>query len=311
MLYLAETASRFYGGCAAAQAASALPLRYNTPEARAFAAKRAGRGERRGENMKIAYIGIDLMLPVLDAALGCGMELMELFTCRTDNVTEFNSGVIARAKALGAPYTLERITSADLERCAAAGCEAALCAGYYYLVPTGGPLPLINFHPAPLPERRGGWPMPVMLLRGDRLGAMTAHLMSARFDEGDILLREDFEIAPGETLESYMRRANALAPGMVRRIAEDLPGVLAGARPQGRGEYIAMPTERDWTVTPDMAPEEADRILRAFYGYECVYAGAEKLELIRARAYPGPGPERSLPLAGGHIEYAAARRLPG
>ena len=191
--------------------------------------------------MKIAYIGIDLMLPVLDAALGCGMELMELFTCQTDNVTEFNSGVIARAKALGAPYTLERITSADLERCAAAGCEAALCAGYYYLVPTGGPLPLINFHPAPLPERRGGWPMPVMLLRGDRLGAMTAHLMSARFDEGDILLREDFEIAPGETLESYMRRANALAPGMVRRIAEDLPGVLAGARPQGRGEYIAMP----------------------------------------------------------------------
>ena len=66
--------------------------------------------------MKIAYIGIDLFAPALEILLPEGCELLELFTCRTDNLTEFNSKVISIAQNAGVPYKLDRITIADFVR---------------------------------------------------------------------------------------------------------------------------------------------------------------------------------------------------
>ena len=64
--------------------------------------------------MKTAYLGIDLLKPVLDALLAEGCEMLKLFTCPVDNVTEFNTAVIQTAEGRGIPYTLSRITAADL-----------------------------------------------------------------------------------------------------------------------------------------------------------------------------------------------------
>ena len=59
--------------------------------------------------MKIAYLGIDLLEPVLDALLGEGCRVLKLFTCPVDNVTETNTAVIKTARERGIPHTLERI----------------------------------------------------------------------------------------------------------------------------------------------------------------------------------------------------------
>ena len=64
--------------------------------------------------MKIAYLGIDLLKPVLDALLNEGCRVLKLFTCPVDNVTEFNTAVIRTAERVGIPYTLDRITAAGL-----------------------------------------------------------------------------------------------------------------------------------------------------------------------------------------------------
>ena len=48
--------------------------------------------------MKTAYLGIDLLKPVLDALLGEGCQLLKLFTCPVDNVTETNTAVIGTAR---------------------------------------------------------------------------------------------------------------------------------------------------------------------------------------------------------------------
>ena len=61
--------------------------------------------------MKIAYLGIDLLKPVLDGLLREGCRVLKLFTCPVDNVTEFNTAVIQTAKERGIPYTQDRITS--------------------------------------------------------------------------------------------------------------------------------------------------------------------------------------------------------
>ena len=41
--------------------------------------------------MKIAYLGYDVLYPCLLALESAGCTVMELFTCKTDNVYEFNT----------------------------------------------------------------------------------------------------------------------------------------------------------------------------------------------------------------------------
>lgn len=260
--------------------------------------------------MNIAYLGIDLLKPVLDTLLDEGCEVLKLFTCPVDNVTETNTAVIRTAEKLGIPYTLNRITAADLDALAGAGCELLVCAGYYYRVPVTDAFPMVNFHPTPLPVGRGSWPMPRLILEGAELGGVTAHKMAADFDTGDILLQETFPLTEREDHQTYMEKVYEKIPAMVCRLVNDLPGVLAHARPQGTGEYWPLPREEDWTVTPDMDAARADLILRAFYGYECVYRdGERRTELIGGRLIPGDGAGKPFPVRGGYITADRVRML--
>lgn len=261
--------------------------------------------------MKAAYLGIDLLKPVLDALLREGCEVLKLFTCPVDNVTECNTAVIQTARERGIAYTLERISAGDLEELARAGCGLLVCAGYYYRAPITGEFPMVNFHPTPLPVGRGSWPMPRLILEGAEWGGVTAHRMAADFDTGEILLQERFPLDSREDHRTYMEKVHGAVPAMVHALVNDLPGVLAGARPQGPGEYWPLPREEDWTVTPDMDAARADRILRAFYGYECVYRdGARKTELIGGCAAAGDPAGQPFPVRGGYITADKIRPLP-
>ena len=246
--------------------------------------------------MNIAYLGIDLL---------------KLFTCPTDNVTEFNTAVIRTAEERGIPYTQSRVTAADLADLAARGCELLVCAGYYYRTPVTDAFPMVNFHPTPLPVGRGSWPMPRLILEGAAFGGVTAHKMAADFDTGEILLQERFPLDEREDHQTYMEKVYEKVPGMVHALVNRLPQVLAGARPQGAGEYWSLPTEADWTVTPDMDAARADLVLRAFYGYECVYRdGEQKTELIGGRVVSGDPAGRPFPVRGGYLTADRIRTLP-
>ncbi len=260
--------------------------------------------------MKIAYLGIDLLKPVLDALLREGCQVLKLFTCPVDNVTEFNTAVLRTAQEHGMPCTLDRITASDMDELAEQGCKLLVCAGYYYRAPVTDAFPMVNFHPTPLPIGRGSWPMPRLILEGAEFGGVTAHKMAAEFDTGEILLREKFPLDRREDHQTYMEKVYERVPGMVRALVNDLPQVLASALPQGAGEYWLLPTEGDWTVTPDMDAARADRILRAFYGYECVYRdGERRTELIGGRLVPGDPLGKPFPVRGGYIMADRVREL--
>lgn len=94
----------------------------------------------------------DLLKSVLDAALEQGCEVVRLFTCQTDNVTEFNTEVLEAARRLGHPRHDAARHAAGSGRTCAGGCEAVLCAGYYYRIPVTNAFAMINVHPAPLPS---------------------------------------------------------------------------------------------------------------------------------------------------------------
>ncbi len=258
--------------------------------------------------MKIAYIGIDLLYPALPALAQAGCEIAEIFTCDTDNVTEFNLQITAFAKAHGIPYTTKRMTVEDIQRLKDKDCRFAVCGGYYYRLPVDGDFPILNLHPALLPVGRGAWPMPLVLLRGMTETGITLHKVAQGFDEGDILLQEKVAADPDtDDLESLMKKLTAPLPGMMKTLVENFDALLQNAVPQGEGEYWPCPDEKDYPIGPHTPYAQADRILRAFYGYRCIYRDGEKTwGLIGGRAYPdGEG----FPIRGGVIRAREVEQL--
>lgn len=237
--------------------------------------------------MKIAYLGYDLFFPCLQALAGHGCDVMEVYSFPTDNEFEFNREVRGFARACGARYTQRPITLEDIHRLRDAGCEAVFCAGYIYRVPVDHTLPLVNVHPALLPVGRGAWPMPVTILRQMPESGVTLHKMEAEFDTGDILLQRAVPVGADENLETLTRALQMTAAQLCGQAAGDFHRLWANARPQGEGEYWPEPQQRDYTITRDTPPELADRILRAFYGYDChLWTGQREYRLVRGRFQP-------------------------
>jgi methionyl-tRNA formyltransferase len=257
--------------------------------------------------MKLSYIGIDLLYPALPALYEAGCEIAEIFTCKTDNYTEFNLKVCGFARERGIPLTIGRIDRTTLERLCGIGCEAVVCAGYYHRLPIDRRLKMVNVHPSLLPVGRGAWPMPVTLLKGITKSGITVHKLTEAYDAGDILMQEAIEVLERDNLQTLTARLQGLLPGMMQKLAVDFDRYYHNAVPQGKGEIWPCPAEDSIPITPDMPLAKADRILRAFYGYECVYvAGEERYGLIGGAIGAAGG---AFPVQGGFIRAKKIRRL--
>ncbi len=221
--------------------------------------------------MKIAYVGIDLLYGALSYLSGTEHDIMKIFTCKTDNFTEFNTKIISFARENNIPCTLDRITGKDVENLVKDGCELLVCAGYYFKIPVNKHLMQINVHPALLPNGRGPWPMPYDILGKKRESGVTIHKIADGFDEGDIVLQRKFELSDSENLETLMYKVNNILPEMLSEFLKSPKSLYENAKPQGAGTYLKMPEKDAYTVSGDTQFETAERILRAFYGYECFY----------------------------------------
>lgn len=249
--------------------------------------------------MKIAYIGIDLFYPALEELCRLGCEIAEIFTCETDNETEFNEKIIEFAECEGIPYSLKRITREDIGRLVREGCDFAICAGYYYHIPSDSGFPIVNIHPSLLPKGRGSWPMPWAILDGLSESGVTIHKIAEGFDTGDILLQQRFRLSENETLVGFMEKACACLPEMLLELTENFDELYRNAKPQGEGEYLEAPSEEDFTVTPHMTADKTDLILRAFLGYECIYdTGNAKYRMIGGKV---TSQKSEFPVCGGFI----------
>lgn len=258
--------------------------------------------------MKIAYAGFDLMADALEALVcNANNELIKLFTCEVDGVYEQKYKVERLAQILGSPATTDRITQQDIDELLDAGCELLISAGYYYKIPVDKRLPMVNIHPSLLPYGRGAWPMPLAILDGLRESGVTVHKTEKDFDAGDILLQERFTIDRDETLVGFMEKVNRLLPSMMDRLTADFEALWNDARPQGEGAYQPQPDPLDYVLTAKDTVKDADRVLRAFFGFPCYYHDGKKMrELVSYRAFSGAGDEESFPLADGHIERVFA-----
>lgn len=260
--------------------------------------------------MKIAYIGIDLFYPALEILSGM-CEIEEIFTCETDNETEFNLKVIEFAEKNSIPYTKSRITKEDIDRLIEKGCHMAICAGYYFKIPTDAKFRIVNIHPSLLPVGRGSWPMPQTILRGLKKSGVTIHKIAESFDTGDILLQEEFVLDEKETLVGFMEKVYELLPGMLKKLIMNFDKLYENATPQEEGEYWDAPKEEDFTIEPKTSAKQADLILRAFLGYECVYKTEnEKYIIYGGRAIQTEDrQDRKFVINGGYIEAEKIKKI--
>ncbi len=240
--------------------------------------------------MKVAYVGIDILYPVLTSLYDTGCEIIKIVTCKTDNYTEFNTKTIEFAKKHNIPYEIKKLTTDDLYELVSEGCEFVLFGGYYHKVPVIPELRIVNTHPALLPFGRGAWPMPLTILKGLKESGVTMHQMEKELDTGKIILQEKCPVYPDkDDLISLTERQWSLIPAMVKRLVSDFDNLWNNAYPQeGNAQYWEMPAKEDFTVTSDMSFDRADLILRAFKSYEVFYTDKDSgrnLELIDACAH--------------------------
>jgi methionyl-tRNA formyltransferase len=123
----------------------------------------------------------------------------------------------------------------------------------------------INFHPGP-PEYPGYGGNNFALYEGANVYGVTCHQMAARVDTGDIIAVKRFPVLPTDDVASLLSRTY---DQMLALFFEIMSGVLAGRGLPVSGERWARRpfTKKEFQalgqITPDMAPEEVARRVRA------------------------------------------------
>ena len=252
--------------------------------------------------MKIAYAGFDLFYTALQSLYNNGCQIVKIFSCKVDNVTEHNKLVMDFAEKHNIPITFDKITTNDLKELEDMGIDALFCGAYYYRMPITDNFPMINIHPSLLPVGRGAWPMAVYILKDMKEAGVTLHKMAEGFDTGDIILQRSFELTKNDNHETFMQKANALLPDMITELLSDFDTYLDNATNQGKGEYWECPDESDYVITADTDFETADRILRAFYGFYVTYNDDKnEHKLINATAIKGDNTNEVFKIKDGFI----------
>jgi len=107
--------------------------------------------------------------------------------------------------------------------------DAIIVVGYGRIIPQWmlnlPPLGNINLHASLLPKYRGAAPIQWAIARGETVTGVTTMKIDAGLDTGDILLQQEFPIAPNDTAETL---APKLAAAGAELIVETIRGLQTG-----------------------------------------------------------------------------------
>jgi len=109
------------------------------------------------------------------------------------------------------------------------------------------PLGCVNIHNAPLTKYKGMMPVFWQMYHGEPKIGITVHYMAPKVDEGAVLLKDELNILPGESLDHLMRRAKRhdahCVAKVLRKIQNGRPPTLE-LNPS-EGSYFTFPTREE------------------------------------------------------------------
>ncbi len=218
--------------------------------------------------MKILYFGYDLFSDCLEYLVSLpNVEIVKIYSFESDGKFDFNCKVKKLADQNGIPFTEQKIQESELEQNMNKWqIDAVFCAGYAYKIPVNPiqNIKRINLHPSILPNYKGPWPMPLLILNKESKSGVTAHILSDKFDDGDIILTQEFKITKTETIFSLEKKIKDAGLRLCKKLFSDLDKLYDAAKPQGKGSYYPEPDPSAYTVYRDTPKDREELLIRAF-----------------------------------------------
>ncbi len=154
------------------------------------------------------------------------------------------------------------------ERVAADPPDIVLCATYHRMLGAsllGKVRWAINLHPSLLPRYRGANPSYWVIRNGETETGVTAHLMSAAADAGDIVWQQKLALSEMETQGSLRRRLAELAARAAVDTLRAIRAATVSRTPQddGQSSTFGRPSDADRTLNPSWTMAEGARAIRA------------------------------------------------
>jgi methionyl-tRNA formyltransferase len=222
--------------------------------------------------MRFAITASDSSLGVFNEFLKAGWEPVKLFVFSTQGSLDSNHRIIALAKSKRINVQLSRMTDDDLRDLGESGCEVLIVAGYKWRIGDWCPYlkHAVNFHPSPLPEARGPYPIVRALMENRKSWAVTCHRLAPDFDTGDILAAEAFQLNDDECHESLSLKTQMAFNRLADRVANNFLGLWNQAIPQGQGDYWPKLTQDELTINFSNSVDTIMRLVRALGLLECL-----------------------------------------
>lgn len=218
--------------------------------------------------MNIIYFGYDLFAPCLKKLLEMpDVNILKIYSFESDGDVDFNDEIKGLAAVKNIPFTEEKITNEELKyQFSENNCDLAFCAGYAYRIPVESVENFsgINLHPSLLPDLRGPWPMPWVILKALNTSGVTAHILSEKFDDGDILLQKEFSVSEDENYKTLCEKIAKAGEQITEELFKNLNFYFENVKKQGKGEYLPEPSDFERTIFKDTPKEKRELILRAF-----------------------------------------------
>ena len=149
----------------------------------------------------------------------------------------------------------------------------------------------VNVHASLLPKYRGAAPIQWAVLNGDKVSGVTTMLMAAGIDDGDMLLKKEYELAEDETGGSLFDRLAVMGGEL---IVETLDGLEKGEItpvPQNEAEatHVGMISKEDGRVDFTKDATVIERQIRGLNPWPSAFTSLEgkTLKLWSAKVVEG------------------------
>ena len=253
--------------------------------------------------MRIVMMGTPAFaVPVLEKLIRSGREVVGVFTQpdrpsgRGNRLTPPPVKVLAQQHGIPV-FQPEKIRKTGLDALRELKPDLCVTAAFGQILSQEildiPPLGNINVHASLLPKHRGAAPVAYAIMNGDPVAGVTTMMMDRGIDTGDMLLQKETPIGESETCAELTERLSAMGAEL---LAETLERLEAGSL-----ERIPQ-KEEDMTYDPMLSREMSeldfrlpDRLVKGRINglnpWPCaaVYAGEEKLKLLRAALTDGAG----------------------
>jgi len=234
--------------------------------------------------MRLIFLGTpQFAVPSLDALVAAGHRVQAVFTQpdrpkgRGQLLT--HSPVKQAALRLGLTvHQPERIRHPEpLALLEQYEIDAMAVVGYGQIIPQSiigmAPLGIINVHASLLPKYRGAAPIQWAVANGETVTGVTTMRIDAGLDTGDMLLRDQTSIEPGETaIELGERLAHMGARLLVETLAS-LPAILAQPQDDTEATWAPVLKREDGLVDWNLPAPVIHNRARGFLPWPGAYSG--------------------------------------